>query len=278
MKLSISAATQTVMLPQIVFKGDLEEVLHRAAEAGFKAVDLFLTSPDEAVHRRLKDSLRRFNVEVALLSPLGRLLGQGITFTHPDRKIRQLFFEHAREHLSLAAELHSFVPVGFSRGRRQETETAEDYRQRLIEGLCRYDELAASIGAELVLEPINRYEINSVNTAAQALGILRECGLSHTGLLLDLFHMNIEESSFAAALTACAPHIKHVHFSDSNRQAPGLGHSDLQQCFMLLESLGYTGYYGIEILPLPDPESAARFALAYMQMLQQRSELRHIVR
>lgn len=267
MKLSISAGTESVRLPQIVFRGSLDSVCSQAARTGFSAIDLFMGSPDEIPLQEMRSCLKRHKTRIVLLSAMGVLNEQGITFTHPDGSIRRKFLEAARGHLALAAELQAYVPIGFSRGRRFADEKPGDYAKRLTEGLADYDALAASFGAELVLEPINRYEINSINTVGEAVQILHLGEFRSTGLLLDLFHMNIEDRSLSAEIASSFPYVKHIHFTDSNRYSPGMGHTDMSELFRLLMRLGYTGFFGVEALPFPDPESAARLSFEFMQML-----------
>ena len=53
-------------------------------------------------------------------------------------------------------------------------------------------------------------------------------------------------------------HIGHVHFADSNRRAAGMGHTDFGPVVAALREIGYAGYLSAEVLPLPDPEAAAK--------------------
>jgi sugar phosphate isomerase/epimerase len=69
---------------------------------------------------------------------------------------------------------------------------------------------------------------------------------------------NIEEVDLALALRAAAPFVGHVHFADSNRRAAGMGHTDFGPIVEALREIGYNGYLSAEVLPLPDPDAAAR--------------------
>ena len=73
-----------------------------------------------------------------------------------------------------------------------------------------------------------------------------------------MFHMNIEEQDLAAAIRAGGKHIGHVHYADSNRRAMGFGHTDPAPVVAALKQIGYTGHLSAEILPLPDPVTAAK--------------------
>jgi sugar phosphate isomerase/epimerase len=81
-------------------------------------------------------------------------------------------------------------------------------------------------------------------------------------LLVDLFHANIEERSIASGLRLAGAQLGHVHFADSNRQAIGFGHTDLNPIVEALSEISYKGYVSAEILAVPDPDAAAARTMA----------------
>ena len=81
-------------------------------------------------------------------------------------------------------------------------------------------------GIRLALEPINRYETTLINNAAQGLELIERVGADNFGLLLDTFHMNIEEPSIEDSIRQTGDRIFHFHVADSNRWYPGAGHLD----------------------------------------------------
>ena len=89
------------------------------------------------------------------------------------------------------------------------------------------------------------------------------------GLLLDTFHMNIEEPSIYSSIVQAGKRIVHVHVADSNRWYPGAGHVDFAGIIAILQTLNYEGYLSAEILPLPDPDTCAAQAIAHMRLLLQ---------
>jgi sugar phosphate isomerase/epimerase len=84
-------------------------------------------------------------------------------------------------------------------------------------------------------------------------------------LMPDVFHMNIEDASIEGNLQKYIAHIAYVHFADSNRLAPGWGHLDFGSIVDALHDVGYTGWTSVEILPKPDPDSAARQAIQFLR-------------
>jgi sugar phosphate isomerase/epimerase len=149
----------------------------------------------------------------------------------------------------------------------------EDWKEAGIRGLIEILRVAAGKGAEqgvrLVLEPLNRYETDIVQNVDEGLALIESVGHPNLGLLLDTFHVNIEEPS----LTDCfrramaAGRLWHVHLGDSNRLPPGQGHTDFAGIVAALRESGYQGYLSAELLARPDPDTAAAATIEHMRGL-----------
>jgi sugar phosphate isomerase/epimerase len=87
------------------------------------------------------------------------------------------------------------------------------------------------------------------------------------GLLLDTYHMNIEEPNIENSLQRCWDRIFHFHLADSNRWYPGAGHLDFKSILGSLKSTGYNGFISGEFLPKPDVDTAARENIAYLRRI-----------
>lgn len=141
---------------------------------------------------------------------------------------------------------------------------AED-REVLLAGLTELGEHARAEGVALFLEPLNRYEDHMVNRLEQAVELIREVGLDSVRIGIDSYHMNIEETDPAAAITEAAPYIGHAQVSDSNRFQPGAGHLDWPVWLGALEAAGYDGYLAAECRLTGDPEQAVRSVPAFLR-------------
>lgn len=95
--------------------------------------------------------------------------------------------------------------------------------------------------------------------------MLADLQCTNVGLMLDVFHMNIEEASIERSLEAAGERCWHVHIADSNRRYPGAGHLDFDGVFAALERMGYQGYVSAELFPLPDPDTAAGETIAFIR-------------
>jgi D-psicose/D-tagatose/L-ribulose 3-epimerase len=104
------------------------------------------------------------------------------------------------------------------------------------------------------MELLNRYEAHLLNNAEQGLQFVREVGAPNVGLLLDTYHMNIEEADLPQAIKNANDKLFLFHAADSNRQAVGRGHIDWGAIQRALQAIGYAGDVIFECVPVgPDP-------------------------
>lgn len=109
------------------------------------------------------------------------------------------------------------------------------------------------------VEVINRYESHAFNQIAEVAQAMQISQSPRLQLLIDTFHMNIEERSYTEVIEQHAGRIGYVHLSDSNRRAPGQGHFAFQPFFQTLKKVGYTGYLTMEcFIDSPDELLAAK--------------------
>ncbi len=117
----------------------------------------------------------------------------------------------------------------------------------------------------LLLEPLNRYETHLLKTLNDAVNICKRVQNPHLKVMADFFHMSIEESDIPAAIEDAAPYIAHVHLADSNRQMPGLGHTDFRAGFDALQKCRYQGYMALECgNPATDKQEGLKQSARYL--------------
>lgn len=101
---------------------------------------------------------------------------------------------------------------------------------------------AEDCGVTYCVEAVNRFETCIINTAAEALAYVDEVDSPNIGVLLDTYHMNIEENSIGDAIRLVgAERMKNFHTGENNRTPPGRGHLDWDEIFGALHDIGYTG-------------------------------------
>lgn len=265
MKLGLAVSTADA-LPSafVVFRDDLCRCIDRCADLGYHGVELALVNAAQVDVPRMKERLRATGLEVPCISSGQVFAADHLYFTHPDSELRRAAVDRVVGMIRLAAEFGAKVNTGRVRGLVHEGETVETATCRFLECLDACADAAEPLGVELIVEPVNRYEVNFINNCVEALDLIRRCGRKCVKLMLDVFHMNIEDASFRESFEAGARYISYVHFADSNRLAPGWGHLDFNEILAILDGVGYDGWITAEILPKPDPDSAAAQAARYL--------------
>jgi D-psicose/D-tagatose/L-ribulose 3-epimerase len=126
-----------------------------------------------------------------------------------------------------------------------------------VSGLREVAGYAAERGVGLAIEPLNRFETDLVNTVAQGVELCEAIGRDNVGLLLDTFHMNLEEKRIGEALRHGAARLFEVHACENDRGTPGSGHVEWDEVFDTLVDVGFDGLVAIESFT-PEIEEIAR--------------------
>jgi D-psicose/D-tagatose/L-ribulose 3-epimerase len=91
------------------------------------------------------------------------------------------------------------------------------------------------------LEVVNRFEHYMINTAEEGIAFARRVNSPCCKLLLDTFHMNIEEDDFRDAIAKAENWLAHFHVGETNRRPPGRGKIPWREVFGALQDIGYEG-------------------------------------
>ena len=160
----------------------------------------------------------------------------------PTAAIRRAAIDRIKSHIPLAARLNAVVILGLIRGITPRGQSHEQSMAYLVEALQECSAAAAQAGVRYALEPLNRYETDLIHTVADGLALIEQVGAANFGLLLDTFHMNIEEPSIEESIRQAGSRIFHFHVADSNRWHPGAGHLDFASILRALFGTGYAGF------------------------------------
>ena len=265
MKLSIVLSTQPAKFQAATFKGDLETNLARIASLGYDGVELAIRDPRLVELDELERLIRRHNLVVPAVGT-GQAWGEeGLSFTDPDPAIRRAAIERIKSHVPVAIRFKAVIIIGLVRGIVKPGVDHAQAMDWLIEALRECSAAAKPHGICLALEPINRYETTLINNAAQGLELIERVGADNFGLLLDTFHMNIEEPSIEESIRRTGSRIFHFHVADSNRWYPGAGHLDFKSVLKALFATGYAGFVSGEFVPMPDATTGAQKAIEYLR-------------
>jgi D-psicose/D-tagatose/L-ribulose 3-epimerase len=185
--------------------------------------------------------------------------------------------DYARACIDAVAALGGTVvagPLYTPVGKTWRTDIAERHAllDRLIEGLKPVVDYAGERGVTLGIEPLNRFETSVLNTAAQAMEVVDRLDSPAAGVLLDTFHMNIEEKDQAAAIRLVGDKLVHFHACGCDRGAPGDDHIAWEAIAAALHDTGYDGAIVIESFT-PDNQTIARAAAIWRPLAESQEAL-----
>lgn len=234
----------------------IEDTLAILARQGYDAMELY-GEPDEVDAKKLLDSLNSYRLPVCGVTGMwGSISSNGWKrrLLSNDPAIVQAAEQYVIDCLQLCNatggdELNVCLFADDIRGidrthRIISTDQKQLFAARAIPILKRLSKKAADHGVKLLLEPLNRYSTPYCATAKDALAIATQ--VDSLGVLLDSFHMNIEEDSFKVAIKSSKNYLQHLHFADNNRKMPGFAHIDFSSIAESLNEIGYDRYISFE--------------------------------
>lgn len=241
-------------------KEDVDETLSNLSQIGFQNLEMF-GEPDEVNKKFYKDIFSTFNFRIIGLTGMW---GKSSTNGWKRRLLSndQSMVKYTRDYVLKCIDLCRYLggtqinicllsdPINYLDVTH--SNVAKDEKTRLLYNsipiLNELSSIAKDNDVQLVLEPLNRYSTPYCCNYDDTLILLKNC--PHLKLMLDTFHMNIEEDSFRKTILRAnndvGQRLVHMHFADNNRKMPGQGHIDFKSIVQSLKEISYLGYISFE--------------------------------
>jgi sugar phosphate isomerase/epimerase len=244
----------------MLFPGRVREAALLSHRLGFDGIEIAMRAPEELERRELEALLRETGLRLAALGSGRSFFEDGLSLTDAGDGGRSRAVARVVDLAEYAAAFEVPLIIGLVRGKAPADGDLAAAVGRFVESMEECLERTAACGGRFLVEAINRYETPLLNTAAETLAAVERIGGPRVAVLLDAFHMNIEEVSIGAAIRDTGGRLGHFHIVDSNRRAAGMGHVDFAEVAAALRDIRYDGWISAEILPLPDDTAAAEQA------------------
>ena len=234
---------------------DLMPVCEQLKAAGYDGVELPMFNLDldyAAIGKQLDDiGLSRTSVTIR---------GEEDNPISPDAAVRAKGIELTKKTLDCcaAAGVETLVgPFHSALGLFSGAGPTDDEWKWGVESMRAVAEHAGSVGVNLGVEALNRFECYFLNTHADSARFAREVDHPACGMMYDTFHSNIEEKCVKSAVKAGGDKLFHIHISENDRSTPGEGAVRWDENFDAIKESGYDGWLVIEAFGLALPEIAA---------------------
>ncbi len=232
---------------------DLEKSLQRLTKYKYDAVELE-GEPDKEKYepKKVKKMLQQYGLEVSSIAGMYQWKEEiKRDLASSDKMIREQTIEYLFKCIDYAqlmnAKLIIVVPAAVSKT-APSLSKKEDWKNS-VEAVREVAKYAEKKDILLAIEPINRYETYLVNSVQDALCYSREVNSSHVKIMVDTFHMNIEERDIPEAIRIAGNNLINVHIADSNRCSVGRGHINFKAIIKALKEINYQ--YALTLEPLP---------------------------
>jgi D-psicose/D-tagatose/L-ribulose 3-epimerase len=215
----------------------LEMALEKSAEHGYRTIEFAYLRPELFNLDQLAKRAQSLDVEIGVT--MGLPLDKDVSSEDPATvaKGKQMLSDAVKAVRDIGGnKLGGILYSAHTKYSRQPTERGW---KNSAEALAEVAEEAKPLSVDIVLEVVNRFETNLLNTAAQGLKFIEDSGSDHLRLHLDTFHMNIEEASPAAAIRLAGDKIGYFHIGESNRGYLGDGVINFDPIFDALLDIDY---------------------------------------
>lgn len=225
----------------------LEKSLQRLSKFGYDGVEI-PGEPKKINAKRVRELLEKNGLGA---SSICGLYSTERDLTSSDAGTRRNAVQYVKNCAKFASDIGAeiVIVVPTAVGKTKPEKEREKEWKWAVSGIKEAGQYAGDLGVILAVEPINRFETYMVNRAEQAERLAREVALDNVKIMVDTFHMNIEEASPSNAIKKFGEKIVHVHLADNTRAPPGKGNTDFESIFNALKTVGYDRYLAMEFMP-----------------------------
>lgn len=259
MKFCYQVATPDVAIsPDVTaFQGKLTESLDFLANLGYDGVEFMTLNPNELDREQIKKELDKRNMMVSLVCT-GEIFGQ-LKQSYMDRNpdVRAEAVRRSKDIIDFASLLGANINIGRVHGLYYHDTDRAVSRGWLVDALRQLCDHAGPKNVKVALETVTILQTNVLKTLAEAASVVDEVARDNCKVMMDVFHLNLEEKDMFKAIRDYASYNIHVHLSDNNRRYPGNCGLDFEKIVQAFKDVGYDAAYTTEIFQMPDQETSA---------------------
>ena len=235
------------MLFHSPFSNQNFNIFRKFKEWGYNGVEIPLENKGDFDYKK---ALYAFKENNLFCTSICAVLGSNRDLRGTKEK-QENSLEHIKDCIDACTELEAKIVMGpfYSSVGRANMEIEQDKKEQwkvVVKNLKEICEYALEKDIVLAIEPLNRFETDFINTFSQARKMIEDVDKSNLFVVLDTFHMNIEEKSIKKTILEAKKFLYHFHASENDRGAPGSGHIPWNDIAEAFKSINYSGYIVVE--------------------------------
>lgn len=214
---------------------------------GYDAVEIPVEYPEKIDGKKVMDALQANGLAPVVCGAFG----PSRDLTHDDPAVHEVCFKYITQCFDLCNELNAKFLAGpmysaVGKARMVPPQQKKMEWDRAVKNIYKVCKLAGERGLEIALEPLNRFESDLINTAEDVMRLINDVNHPAAKVLLDGFHMAIEERDLEQAITSVGNKLIHVQVSENYRGTPGTGQTPWDSFKKGLRNINYQGVVSIE--------------------------------
>lgn len=256
------------------FNTDSFDLVYKVKEMGYDILEIAVEDKELINWAMLKEVIKEADLKVTISGAFG----PERDISSDDSRVREQGMKYIVDCIKIAEDMGSPVfggPVYSAVGKTRivSAEQKKQERDWCVENLIKVGKIAEDCGVVVGVEPLNRFETDMINTADQAISLVKEVASPNIKILLDTFHCNIEEKNIPDTIRKVGKDLLcHVQGNESDRGTPGTGHLDWAGIKEALAEIRYDGAIVIETFGAPSKE-LARAACIWRPLANSADEL-----
>lgn len=229
------------------FTTETTSLFPKIRSMGYDAVEIPVEDPEKIDAKKVKEALQQHGLRAVVCGAFG----PGRDLTHDDPIVHKNCFDYITQCLDLcnawdAAFFAGPMYSAVGKARMVPPEQRKVEWERAVKNIGKVCGLAQARELSIALEPLNRFESDLINTAEDVMRLIRDVNHPAAKVLLDGFHMAIEERDLEQAITTAGDKLIHVQVSENYRGTPGTGQTPWHAFKKGLENINYRGVVSIE--------------------------------
>ena len=216
-------------------------------QAGYDAVELQIADPALFDEARVRRSLDAAGYPMCAFQSGGTYATRGNCLSTANDAVRERTAALLKSFVDLAARWKSLIVFGSLQGRSSDEPNRAAGEARIRAAITDVGRYATEKGVTLAFEPVQFGEVGFHNTIAEVAALVRGLNLPGVRMMIDTFHMNIEEKDMIAPIAPIRDLLAHVHISETNRGILGDGHWPTTTFLAELKRLDYNGYCSVGV-------------------------------